>query len=123
MNYNNNLNTAHIRLKNLRKSCGLTQEKMAEMIGISESLYKKNESGKQEISKRTAKAIEQRFGVSADYVFFGLLRDEEDVWTQILECSDRDKLLFLFKLLKYFFAGDTLEIYSEKLDEFFNEIM
>lgn len=123
MNENNNLNSAHLRLKSLRKSLGLTQEKMAELLGISESLYKKNESGRQDISKRTAKAIEKKLGVSAAYMYFGLLRNGDDVWSQILECSDRDKMLFLLKLLRYFFAENNLEVNEEKFNEFFNDIM
>lgn len=109
MNEDDNLNEASLRLKNLRKSHGLTQEKMAELLEISESLYKKNESGAQAVSRKTAKAIEKRFGVSADYVYFGVLRDGENVWSQILECSDQDKMLFLLKLLKYFFSENNLE--------------
>lgn len=115
MNENDNLNDAHLRLRNLRKSHGLTQEKMAEILEISESLYKKNESGKQAISRKTAKAIEKRFGVSADYVYFGVLRDGENVWAQILECSDQDKMLFLLKLLKYFFSENNLELFRKNI--------
>lgn len=122
MNANDNLNNAHLRLKNLRKSYGLTQEKMAEILGISESLYKKNELGKQAISKKTAKAVEEKFGVSADYVYFGMLRDGEDIWSQILECSDQDKMCFLINLLYYFFSGDHFEFCNKNLNANFEAI-
>lgn len=115
MNEDDNLNEAYLRLRNLRKSHGLTQEKMAELLEISESLYKKNESGKQAISKKTAKAIEKSFGVSADYVYFGVLRDGENVWSQILECTDQDKMLFLLRLLKYFFSENNLELFCKNI--------
>ena len=44
--------TGASRLKRLRLSQNMTQEQMAEEIGISESLYKGNESGRLPISKR-----------------------------------------------------------------------
>lgn len=123
MNENDNLNEAHLRLRNLRKSYGLTQEKMAELLEISESLYKENESGKQAISRKTAKAIEKKFDVSADYVYFGALRDGENVWSQILECSDENKILFLLKLLKYFFSENDLELFRKSISKILIEGM
>ena len=71
----NRNNIAATRLKRLRLSKHLTQEQMAETIGISDYLYKGNESGRLPISRKTAQLIEDCFGINADYMFFGVLRD------------------------------------------------
>lgn len=102
MNQDKNKYSGAERLKSLRKSMGLTQEEMAEELGVSESLYKGAERSKISISRRTAEAIESRFGISADYFYYGTLRDGEDVWTQLIECDDRDKLRIFLRLLNYF---------------------
>lgn len=105
---NKNFNcTEGERLRDLRKILGYTQEKMSEELGISESLYKKNENGKLPISNKTAKAIEKRFGTNWEKISHGEFRKEADVWTQVLECSETDKIKILFRLLTYFFSKEN----------------
>lgn len=104
MDNKNNTNIQREQLKNLRKIYGYTQEKMAEEIGISESLYKKNETGILPVSPKTARAIEKRFGVSGSSIHQGVFRDGTDAWTQVLECDDVDKMTIMLRLLRYFFS-------------------
>ena len=109
----NRNNIAATRLKRLRLSKHLTQEQMAETIGISESLYKGNESGRLPISRKTAQLIEDCFGINADYMFFGVLRDSNDVWTKILECEESEKMKIMLRLVKYFSLQGTLDFSDE----------
>lgn len=104
-----------VRLRQIRKSFGLTQEKMAEELGVSISLYKAMETGKSSVSKRTAEAVEGRFGISADYLFYGTLRDDVKVWNQIYECDDEGKVRILFRLLNYFMSQGTLTDDQDKI--------
>lgn len=105
------------RIKKLRKSYGYTQERMAEEIGVSVSLYKGIEAGKCAVSRRTADAIERKFGVSADYIFCGTLRDDTELWNRIYECDDTGKMKILFRLLNYFASQNKLTQNDVKIEE------
>lgn len=111
------------RLRKFRISLGLTQERMAEELGISESLYKGTERKKMPISRKTADAIESKFGVSADYFYFGTLREGQDVWTQVLECDDYDKFKIFMRLLNYFSAQGCFEMKEENIDKMIEMVL
>lgn len=111
------------RLRKLRNSLGLTQEQMAEALGVSESLYKGTERKKMPISRKTAEAVETKFGVSADYFYFGTLREGQDVWMQILECDDYDKFKLFLKLLNYFSAQGCFEMDEEIIDKMIETVL
>lgn len=114
--------TGASRLKRLRLSQNMTQEQMAEEIGISESLYKGNESGRLPISKKTAQLIESRFGISADFMFFGTLRSSKDIWTQIQECEESEKMKIMLKLLNYFALQGALAFDDDMIDNILSAI-
>ena len=59
------------RLKKLRESLGYTQEKMAEVLEVSVTLYKKMEKGSYNISVKTLRRLKEKFNVSIDYIMFG----------------------------------------------------
>lgn len=63
------------RLKTLRKSKGLRQKDMAELMGLTEQNYQRYEYGKINVPATTLKFFADYFGVSADYL---LGRDSED---------------------------------------------
>ena len=111
------IDTGADRLKRLRLSKHMTQEQMAEAIGISESLYKGNESGRLPISKKTAQLIEDSFGISADYMFFGTLRDSKDIWTEILECEENEKMKIMLRLMKYFSLQGVFEFDDKTIED------
>ncbi len=115
-----NNESSAIRLKQLRKTYGFTQEKMAEELGISVSLYKAMETGKATVSKRTAEAVENRFGISSDYIYCGTLRNDIEVWNQIYECSDTDKLKILFRLVNYFMAQNVITQDDKNVQDIIN---
>lgn len=53
-------------LKELRIGLRLTQEEFAEEVGVSYSLINKVECGKRSLSLKTARMIEQKFGITLD---------------------------------------------------------
>ena len=110
------------RLKRLRLSKKLTQEQMAEAIGISESLYKGNESGRLPISKKTAQLIEEKFGVGVDYLFLGTISEHKDIWTEILECEEVEKMRIMLRLISYFSAQNTVDLSDEVIDKLIKDL-
>ena len=60
------MNTANII--SLRKSSGLTQAQMANLIGVNQRQYSNIELGKSEITIDKIEALMSRFNVSADYI-------------------------------------------------------
>ena len=115
MKEKNNYSSA-IRLKKLRQSLNMTQEQMAEAIGVSDSLYKGNEAGRIPISKKTARLIEEYFGVNVDYIYHGTFREAKDVWMEIMECEEKEKLRILLRLIEYFSFQGKLEFTDEIID-------
>ena len=55
-----------IDLKELRIGLRLTQEEFADAVGVSYSLINKVEQGKRSLSLKTARIIEQKFGITLD---------------------------------------------------------
>ena len=117
-----NTESSAVRLRQIRKSFGLTQERMSEELGISVSLYKAMETGKADVSKRTADAVEARFGISADTFFYGTLRDDVELWNQIYECDDAGKMRILFRLLNYFMSNNSLTDNENKIEGIVKDI-
>ena len=56
----------HVNLRNYREAAGLTQQQVAERIGITKSTYCNYESGKREPDVAKIKKIAKALGVSAD---------------------------------------------------------
>lgn len=59
------------RIARLRNDAGLTQSKLAEMIGIHEKNLSSIELGKYGVSMETLIALCEKLNVSADYILFG----------------------------------------------------
>ncbi len=90
------------RLREIRENLNLSQEKFAEIVGISLPGYKKLESGENNLSLSSLRRIRKEIGVSSDYILFGKMESADDLWKAILNCSEEDKLTLLLKLLFYF---------------------
>lgn len=58
------------RLKELREEKGLTQERMAVMLGVSIGHYNMMENGKRNVSLGFAKMLSSIFGRSIEEIFF-----------------------------------------------------
>lgn len=90
------------RLKELRLNLKYTQEQFAEFLDISVQLYKKMESGENNISIATLHKMKNKLDFSVDYILFGEKDDQEAVWNRVVALDDsaKEKLfLRLFLLL------------------------
>lgn len=118
------------RIRTIRKNVGLTQEEFAERIGISVSAYKKVETGENQISMDCLAQMEQQLNVSSDYVLFGKKVEADEAWKGFMNCSERDKIFLLLRMLNYFtkvkqgkyVTQDMQAVYDEKLLEFLKDM-
>ena len=75
------------RLSNLRKTQGLTQESMAEVLNISLEHLSKMERGKRKPSIDLVVAMACYFHVSTDYLLMGKNHDMVDSRTKLLDVA------------------------------------
>lgn len=66
---------ANTRLTALRKEVGLTQEQLAEKIGVSQSMIAHCEAGTRDPGKANKIKLAQFFNVTVDYLFFEIHYD------------------------------------------------
>ncbi len=90
------------RLRQIRENANLTQERFAEILGISLSAYKKVESGENQVSLSCLRNLYNAMNVSTDYILYGDNKNLDDTWRMILNCSESDKMFLLLRLLVYF---------------------
>lgn len=90
------------RVREVRKKTGMTQEAFSEKLDLSLSAYKKIESAQNQISLDTLRKIALRFNVSLDYILVGKKKDADEVWKQLLNCSEEDKMISMLRLWNYF---------------------
>lgn len=110
------------KLRDIRENIGLTQERFAEFIDISLSSYKKLESGENQISLATLRKMHDKLNVSSDFVLYDRRQDVSQVWADILNCSEHDKMFILIKMLKYF-TELKVEVFSPKDERYDKEIL
>jgi transcriptional regulator with XRE-family HTH domain len=100
-----------VRLREVRRNTGLTQEEFAARVNMSLSAYKKAERGDNRISVNLLKALYKEFQISADYILYGEKGDFESTWMEIQNCTKKDKLCFLIRLVNYFSDNQATEGY------------
>ncbi|MCH5263656.1 MAG: helix-turn-helix domain-containing protein [Lachnospiraceae bacterium] len=86
------------RLREIRHQQNMTQEQFAEMLDISIQLYKKMETGENNITLSTLNKMKNKLNFSADYLLFGEKDTLMEVWDKALTLDSMDKQLLLFKL-------------------------
>lgn len=94
------------RLKELRLNLKYTQEQFAEFLDISVQLYKKMESGENNISIATLHKMKKKLRFSVDYLFFGEKDDQEAIWNRVIALDDSDKEKLLFRLFVMMTSDD-----------------
>ena len=72
------------RLRDIRCKLDLTQEQFAEILDISPQLYKKMESGENNISLNTLKKMKTKLNFSTDYLLFGEKEELAEIWNKTL---------------------------------------
>ena len=96
-----NLETGN-RVREIRNGMDYTQTAMANELDVSLSAYKKIESGTMAITINMLKTLNEKFGVSADYILFGKEEHIEEFVDSLSEEEGR-------------------EIYEELIDYFVNQ--
>lgn len=94
------------RLKELRLNLKYTQEQFAEFLDISVQLYKKMESGENNISIATLHKMKKRLKFSVDYLLFGEKDDQETIWNRVTALDDSDKEKLLIRLFVMMTSDD-----------------
>jgi len=88
------------RMAQRRKECGLTQEKVADLAGITHQQYNKAENGKTCLSSDTLLRISTDLQTSADYLLSGRKTSEKYIATiDLLEKMTDDQLELANKLI------------------------
>ena len=93
------------RIRKTRMSCGITQEKLAEMVDISTNFMSLIENGRN-MSVETLVKIADALGVTVDYLLSDTMEVQSDkIMTQIAQnlstLSDDEKLFFLNIIKQY----------------------
>ena len=93
------------KIRTTRLSCGLTQEKLAEMVDISTNFMSLIENGRN-MSVETLVKIADALGVSGDYLLNDTIKVQGDkIMAQISQSlstlSDDEKLFFLNVIKQY----------------------
>lgn len=96
-----------IRLRKIREDQGYSQEQFAVFMGISVSALKKIESYERAISLNILENLYKNLNVSIDYILFGQKVIADDIWKQILNCNEEDKMIIMLKLFHYFTISKT----------------
>lgn len=90
------------RLKEIRLLAGMTQKQFAANLGMSREGYQKLECGYNNISLDVLEGLKRVYGVSADYLLYGELQEEEQIWDLLSNCSETTRLEVLVRLFEYF---------------------
>ncbi|MCD8149229.1 MAG: helix-turn-helix domain-containing protein [Clostridiales bacterium] len=106
------------RLRKMREDLGLSQEEFANTLEISISTYKKMESYERRISLASLMKLHSALNVSADYILFGEKTEKQEAWTDVLNCSDNDKMIIFLRLFQYFTLNktDLLSVWDDRMD-------
>lgn len=89
------------RLRGVRISNRLTQEKMAERLDVAYSTYQRMESGRNNITISHLEKLNKKFGVSADYILFGKINDEKHFELEFEGSDNKAKFSMLLRLMAH----------------------
>ena len=116
------------KLKELRKNSALTQQDIAEVIGVDRSSYSYYENGKASPSFQVLIKIAKVFNVTLDYIVFGddsktvqptaALSDNYSSYSKVdsfVNLSDSEKNLIMYSRLLDADSQADLAEYAEKL--------
>ena len=79
-----NMKDFGIRLRKLRQACGMTQEEFCDVIGISDTHYRKIEAGSRTGSLELIVEMAEYFHVSLDYLLLGEIESNSKAKRDIL---------------------------------------
>lgn len=93
-----------LRIKELRKQKGFSQERLAEMIDISQNSLSKIEIGENFLSADTLEKLLQALNINVQQLFdFEHLKNNKELLNDIYEYLnnlDNDKLVIVYKIIQ-----------------------
>lgn len=89
------------RLRNVRASHHLTQEKMAERLDVAYTVYQRMESGRNNITLTHLNKLKQEFHVSSDYILFGEVNDAKHFEYEFEGMAKNEKFSFMMHLIAH----------------------
>lgn len=89
----------HTRIRRARENMGYTREKFAEKLDVSVSYLAELERGRTGISVKMLTKVCHVLGLSADYVLFGVEREEDTVRADNIRRIDDKYLPLLDKVI------------------------
>lgn len=111
------------RLREIRNNLNYTQEKFAEILGISLTAYKKLESAENQITLKSLRILEKQLNISADYLIFGRHSDFDETWKMIQNCSEQDKMRLMLRMYTYFTKGKDAKYQEDSAVKAMDEII
>lgn len=129
VDYSFNSDSLGKRIKELREARGITQERLAEILSIGTNMVSCYERGVHVPSNKIVALMCEYFGVSSDYLLYGVSERAEDILELIKRTSDVEKMKVLVRLLFYFTEGKSkslsvnadLDDIKKALDRLFKE--
>lgn len=103
------------RLRNVRHSHHLTQEKMEERLDVAYTVYQRMESGRNNITLTHLNKLKKEFQVSADYILYGEVKDARHWEFEFEGMSENEQLSVMIRLLVHLCRLDREQ--SENLIE------
>lgn len=99
-----NINNIEVgrRIREIRESNALTQEELAEILGVNPNAVRAYERGSYGISKEVMGKFRRHFHVSVDYLLFGPNDASESLLMLVENASETDKMTILMRLMIYF---------------------
>lgn len=95
------------RIKELREARGITQEQLAEILSIGTNMVSCYERGVHVPSNKIVALMCTYFGVTSDYLLYGVSESSEDILELIRRTTDVEKMKVLVRLLFYFTEGKS----------------
>ena len=97
-------------LRNARHRVHLTQEQLAEMIGVSTSYYANIESGRKGMHPETLKKLSEILHVSVDCIIYGDCLDDRQIYniTAMLRGRSEAFLDLVIRLIAFLLQEDKL---------------
>lgn len=109
------------RIRQIRENSKLTQEQFAEILDISVSAYKKVECGENQISLACLRKLYDEMKVSSDFVLYNKRWNIDEIWSDILNCSEADKMFIFARLMTYFTESKAMVFPQKQEQEKYDE--
>lgn len=103
-----------LKLRELRKNCGLTMKELGAEIGVAESTISQYETGKRQPDYETLLKLGEFFGVSVDYLLTGDENKKAPTPEGEREIDDR-------KMKAAFLGGLADGLSEEEIDEYWDD--